>query len=398
MYLCSSDVLPTFMSPRSTIFPSGFLILPQEVPLLLPARVRPVRAGRRWSSRSPPPPPECRTPGLARTQTRGNPDSRRPGLAGSRNLRGPAGTLRLRRLGARKRKWVSQPGQDRRAQPSAHLGCPERGGRRPGRPRARLPWPRPMPLASPEPRPAPTSPAPPLPLAPARDGGLSPAGRAGGGRVARAARARAPRHRGGVGSPRRRRPEEHRCGPASPVNGERALLGRVLPRARSRSCRFLPNAEKFGAKTCLCQSQRCRQNLSFPFPVGLERCRNGRRVVWCSVWRKRRGESVLVRILLGGSAEAAVCAGGPRGEAWGTRALALTGADVGRITLVRSRPHRPFLSPARSVSTPGCPALPARSPLCALPAPTRCPGVWESSPAACSLGPGPAQFSYRDLE
>lgn len=79
MYLCSSDVLPTFMSPRSTIFPSGFLILPQEVPLLLPARVRPVRAGRRWSSRSPPPPPRVPDPG-----TREDPDSRKPGFAETR--------------------------------------------------------------------------------------------------------------------------------------------------------------------------------------------------------------------------------------------------------------------------------------------------------------------------
>lgn len=42
-------------------------------------------------------------------------------------MRGPAGTLQLPRLGARKRKCVSEPGQERETQLSAHLGCPDSG-------------------------------------------------------------------------------------------------------------------------------------------------------------------------------------------------------------------------------------------------------------------------------
>lgn len=226
MYLCSSDVLPTFMSPKSTIFPSGFLIFPKEGPrLLLSVPVRPVCPGSRWSSW--PPPPDRSDPGLARTRTRGNPDSRGPGLARTPNLRRPAGVLPLRRLGGRERSHVSEPGQERGTQPGAHLRLPDRCSAHPsGSPR--IP-PRPRPQATPRghsplghvhappgpaPDPAPALAAPPRPRPPRWTADSGPAGGAGAGRglgVARAARRRRSGARGAA-PPRR-------CPAAPPAEG-----------------------------------------------------------------------------------------------------------------------------------------------------------------------------------
>lgn len=76
MYLCSSDVLPTFMSPKSTIFPSGFLIFPQEPPPF-PVPSAPCARGAAGAARLP-----------EKAQTR---NSRRLGLAGTPNSWRPSG-------------------------------------------------------------------------------------------------------------------------------------------------------------------------------------------------------------------------------------------------------------------------------------------------------------------
>ena len=78
MYLWSSDVLPTFMSPKSTIFPSGFLIFPPGAPLRSPTPSWPVRPVRGCSRRTP---RGCSDPGLAERRTRGDLPFRTPGNA-----------------------------------------------------------------------------------------------------------------------------------------------------------------------------------------------------------------------------------------------------------------------------------------------------------------------------
>lgn len=155
MYLCSSDVLPTFMSPKSTIFPSGFFIFPLEVPLPLRARVRPARPGRSWGRRPPP-----------------------PGPTRTRDSRGVAETFPSRRPGARKRKRVSGPGRAPGAQGGAPLQRPDRSGLCPsGAPAPGRPRPRPAPPRR-SPRP-PLDPAPPRPPGPGPSPGTRPFRRAG---------------------------------------------------------------------------------------------------------------------------------------------------------------------------------------------------------------------------
>lgn len=75
MYLCSSDVFPTFMSPKSTIFPSGFLIFPQEDSPRPCAREQP-DTSRDSAGTELAPTLDCSDPRLAETRTRRHPDSR----------------------------------------------------------------------------------------------------------------------------------------------------------------------------------------------------------------------------------------------------------------------------------------------------------------------------------
>lgn len=117
-----------------------------------------------------------------------------PGLAGSPNLREPAGTLPLRRLGRRKRRHVFEPGQEGKPDPAATRGVQTAAVRTdPGAPDpasgAQIPprsRPRPRPAAPPPPQAPPLTPPPPGPRPPpsaaARSGGLGSGPRGWGGR------------------------------------------------------------------------------------------------------------------------------------------------------------------------------------------------------------------------
>ncbi|XP_046519632.1 proline-rich protein 2-like [Equus quagga] len=142
------------MSPKSTIFPSGFLIFPLDAPLLLPAPVRSVCPRPNRSNR--PPPPRPLGPG-----TRGDPDSRGPGTRGDPDSQGPELAETRRDPPVRTPRRVKE---EARVPAGAGAGHPARRPPRVSCPRRSAPGPRrPRPRPGPPPARPPALPPPPGP-------------------------------------------------------------------------------------------------------------------------------------------------------------------------------------------------------------------------------------------